>query len=572
MKRSLLFSYVLATAEAVQYCPLLGPVFPPAVNPVTSEAFNIASRNITQTLDELVQAAANSSASSILDDTNSFTIQIYSASETNPLFEYYHTAPLTSNASSGVHTVGEDTVFRIGSGSKLWTLLLFLIADGEKHFNNPITEYIPELRKAASNAAKNTTEENDLVDFTRWEDITVLELASHLAGLGRDYGFLDLSLTAPSLTKYGFPQLPQYEIPPCGAIAPCNRSRITKTHPMAPTSFTPIYSNAAIQILSYVLEAISGHTYGSLLSKHILEPLNMTRSYISTPPAQYGVIPGDATSSGWNIPAGDETPAGGLYSSTKDMTTLGRAILNNTLISPALTRRWMRPVTHTGSLDSSVGAPWEIYSFQGNGRVIDLYTKAGDLGSYSSMTVLSPDHGVEFTILAAGDDTTSLVAVLSDLISAQLLPALEQAAKVEANTTYAGTYESVTATSNSSVSISIDDGPGLRVEKWISNSVDMFDVVSSSALTGISNPIIHLNPTGLRTPSQVSFRAIFVSPSDAGSGTGPFTKSCSTWELVDQSNYGNVGLDEFLFELDPTTGEVKSISPRALRETLPKTS
>ncbi|KAJ9297425.1 hypothetical protein DTO217A2_8632 [Paecilomyces variotii] len=576
MKRSLLFSYDLAAAQAVQYCPLLGPVFPPAVNPATSEAFNIASRNITRTLDELVQAAANSSASSILDDTNSFTIQIYSASKTNPLFEYYHTAPLTSKASSGVHTVDEDTVFRIGSGSKLWTLLLFLIAGGEKHFNNPITEYIPELRKAARNTAGNTTERNDLVDFTRWEDTTVLELASHLAGLGRDYGFLDLSLTAPSLTKYGFPQLPQSEIPPCGAIAPCNRSQffegITKTHPMAPTSFTPIYSNAAIQILSYVLEAISGHTYGSLLSKHILEPLNMTRSYISTPPDQYGVIPGDATSSGWNIPAGDETPAGGLYSSTKDMTTLGRAILNNTLISPALTRRWMRPVTHTGSLDSSVGAPWEIYSFQGNGRVIDLYTKAGDLGSYSSMTALSPDHGVGFTILAAGDDTTSLVAVLSDLISAQLLPALEQAAKVEANTTYAGTYESVTATSNSSISISIDDGPGLRVEKWISNSVDMFDVVSSSALTGISNPIIHLNPTGLHTPSQVSFRAIFVSPSDAGSGTGPFTKSCSTWELVDQSNYGNVGLDEFLFELDPTTGEVKSISPRALRETLPKTS
>ena len=202
MKRSLLFSYFLATAQAVQYCPLLGPVFPPAVNPVTSEAFNIASRNITQTLDELVQAAANASASSILDNTSSFTIQIYSASETNPLFEYYHTAPLTSNASSGVHTVDEDTVFRIGSGSKLWTLLLFLIADGEKHFNNPITEYIPELRKAARNTAGNTTERNDLVDFTRWEDITVLELASHLAGLGRDCKFIPIRMRSSPVSLF----------------------------------------------------------------------------------------------------------------------------------------------------------------------------------------------------------------------------------------------------------------------------------------------------------------------------------------------------------------------------------
>jgi CubicO group peptidase (beta-lactamase class C family) len=77
---------------------------------------------------------------------------------------------------------------------------------------------------------------------------------------------------------------------------------------MAPTSYTPIYSNAAIQILGYALEAITNSTYSSLLSKHILEPLKMTHSSFSKPADKDGIIPFNATSSGWNLEAGDETP------------------------------------------------------------------------------------------------------------------------------------------------------------------------------------------------------------------------------------------------------------------------
>jgi hypothetical protein len=84
----------------------------------------------------------------------------------------------------------------------------------------------------------------------------------------------------------------------------------------------------------------------------------------------------------------------------------------------------MKPDTHTSSLEFSVGAPWEIYSYMKDSRVIDLYTKAGDLGSYSSILALSPDHNVGFTILAAGVGTTEAVAGLSDVVANALLPAL----------------------------------------------------------------------------------------------------------------------------------------------------
>jgi hypothetical protein len=53
-------------------------------------------------------------------------------------------------------------------------------------------------------------------------------------------------------------------------------------------------------------------------------------------------------------------------------------------------------------------------------------------------------------------------------------------------------------------------------------------------------------------------------------GNGPFTSSCITWVTVDGKVYGNVGIDEFVFNVDET-GIVKSIAPLVLRTTLSKT-
>lgn len=266
-----------------------------------------------------------------------------------------------------------------------------------------------------------------------------------------------------------------------------------------------------------------------------------------------------------------QNSAGGLYSSPKDMSTLGRAILNSTLLPPALTRRWMKPASHTSSLTYAVGAPWEIFSFQEQGRVIDLYTKEGDVGNYSAMLALSPDHNVGFTILAAGVDK---VASLSDVVASAIIPALEQAGKEQADKTFGGTYSSSGDSKlNSSITITTDGGPGLKVECWISNSTDMFELIMP--LVGapqLSDVSVRLYPTGLKSPSQVSFRAVIQSLSSSSSSIGPFTRSCSTWETVDTFHYGNVGVDEFVFQLDQTTGEAVSVSPRALRVSLSETS
>lgn len=245
------------------------------------------------------------------------------------------------------------------------------------------------------------------------------------------------------------------------------------------------------------------------------------------------------------------------------MATLGRAILNSTLISAPLTRQWMKPQTHTSSLGYGVGLTWEILSF-GNERPIDLYTKSGDIGVYSSVFALSPDHNVGFVVMGAGQNTHVSLAFVSDLISQTLIPALEQSAKNQAHQHFAGTY--ALRNGNSSITIVTDGGPALSVTRWINNSTNMLN--SYATLNGISDPSqfsIRLYPTGLQNQGQASFRAVI--PPPLPTGIGPFTSSCITWVTVDGQVYGNVGIDEFLFNMD-RNGNAVSVSPRALRTVL----
>lgn len=79
-----------------------------------------------------------------------------------------------------------------------------------------------------------------------------------------------------------------------------------KRHPVFPTQYTPLYSNAAYHILGYVLEKIAGDTFETVLHRDVFEPLGMTNSGVRHPEAGTGVVPSGATV--WDAYIGDETP------------------------------------------------------------------------------------------------------------------------------------------------------------------------------------------------------------------------------------------------------------------------
>jgi len=186
--------------------------------------------------------------------------------------------------------------------------------------------------------------------------------------------------------------------------------------------------------------------------------------------------------------------------------------------------------------------------------------------------VLAPDYRVGFVVLAAGNHTTATVEYLADSVAASVFPAVEDTARAQAQETFGGTYTSAVAGLASNITFATrPDQPRLVVESWYSNGTDFLLAIAGveGATAGVD---VRLVPSGLvqqlsSNTQRVGFRAVIERANTVSDG-GIFSSDCSTWEMVDQPTYGNIGLDELVFAVDD--GKVVSVSPRALRATLKK--
>ena len=110
----------------------------------------------------------------------SFSIAMFSSSDPELLYERQYTDPTTERSSSGAKVVTGDSIFRVGSISKLFTVYLLLTLDGNlSRLSDKVIDYIPELA-APPNANDEVPAAPD------WTHITVGDLATHLAGIARD--------------------------------------------------------------------------------------------------------------------------------------------------------------------------------------------------------------------------------------------------------------------------------------------------------------------------------------------------------------------------------------------------
>jgi hypothetical protein len=152
-------------------CPLLGAIFPPVQHPLKSCAFSDTIARLNSTFDELDRNGT-------LEGFNTtFYIQAFSASDT--LFQHGYVPPSMKDfLTSG--TLNEDTVFRVGSVSKLLTVYTLLAEVGMKRMNDPVTKWVPELAQAAR---KNKV---DPARKVQWDEVTIGQLSGHLAGISRN--------------------------------------------------------------------------------------------------------------------------------------------------------------------------------------------------------------------------------------------------------------------------------------------------------------------------------------------------------------------------------------------------
>jgi hypothetical protein len=321
-----------------------------------------------------------------------------------------------------------------------------------------------------------------------------------------------------------------------------------------------------------------------MLQTNILDKLGLKHTYYSTPPGSVGALP-PGNSTGWYYSLGEGSPAGNMYSSVGDLSSLGRGIFRYTLMSGAQTRRWLKPASLTSELVAGVGYPWGIRRIPiGTGndahRVVDAYGKAGRIGSYASLMVLLPDYDVGMVALLAGNAIPGNANWnIADTIGTVLLPALEEAAREQAQATYAGTYANGQADLTSSIVLSTQpDRPGLGIDSWVSNGTDMKTTatVLSVGYAPVPNPSIRLYPAGLEVKdadgtTRVAFKAVYEDLDAPSRADSMFSTDCGTWVSQTAAVYANMPLDQFVFTLD-TNGDVVSLEPLASRTLLKKAS
>lgn len=603
LKNCLLLLPLYSTASSADY---LGPTYPAPIDLTSRHSLVPAAwKNLTSTFDSYLKHHVKNKNTIALKGVENITFSAGLFSIHDPGVEnlqYHYTSPEIANATNGTQNVDGDSIYRIASASKLFTVYAGMLALTEEEWNRPLSE----INKAFTEVARQG--DKDPIWHVQWDKITPWALASQISGVPREgWPMADTLWSYLSKVSFGLPgtnPVTEWGMPPVNASAlgacwnmdgTCYGQDAVKAVRWQPPAFlpwsTPMYANDNFMMLGLMMSNITGRTMQDIYQKTLFEPLNLTSSSASVPTSQEdlarSVVVGPPEA-GFSVLPPISIPSGGIFSSTNDLAKLGISILNNTLLPDNTTRKWMKPSTHTASLTYSMGAPWEIirYIHPSTGKVTDLYTKLGDSGYYGSNIVLIPEYGAGFSIINAGTSSSrgDLSNVVLDYITITILPTLEAQAALEAAQNYIGTYISTDPALNSSVTIAFNKSAttpksGLSITRWISNGTN---VLNTDIFAGLKPRLLPSIPkqTHDGEKGQVAFQASLVdqlygyfAPGAAKLGAiGPSTGQYATnydWLLTDATHYAGFGTNLFVFEVD-ADGRAVAVRPAAAKVRLVK--
>lgn len=180
------FSSLLSTALSFTPCPLFGPAYPPFVLNTNDTNIVKALKNLTKSFDDLTTTFDGDNGP--ISPNTTFSIALFSTNEGNaadePSFwEYHYTSnALKAQSSQNVPDVDENSIYRIGGLTEIFTVWSLLLTKGDQIWNDPILKYLPEL----ANASSLTQAKMNPIKYAQWDEITVGQLATHMSGLARD--------------------------------------------------------------------------------------------------------------------------------------------------------------------------------------------------------------------------------------------------------------------------------------------------------------------------------------------------------------------------------------------------
>lgn len=204
-----------------------------------------------------------------------------------------------------------DTKFEIASMTKPMTALLImqLVEEGKIRLDGKVSDYIPYYPRETGTK------------------ITIDQLLNHTSGLQQDIAFSDNPNDIPPIiTKINADLL--------------SNDELVKLIAARPLRFEPGsaygYSSDGYAVLGAIIEHVTGRSFWQVLAERILRPAGMTES---VPALLTPLVPKRASGYRQSF-AGIEnamhigaTPAGGLYSTARDLHRWERALYGNSLAS-----------------------------------------------------------------------------------------------------------------------------------------------------------------------------------------------------------------------------------------------
>ena len=259
----------------------------------------------------------------------------------------------------------------------------------------------------------------------------------------------------------------------------------------------------------------------------------------------------------------------GLYSTPRDLAAWVRSILSHAIMSPTHIRQWLKPVAFAGGLSTAIGMPWEISRLTNltpDKRPVDVYVKLGSIYGYSAYVVLIPDYDVGASIIASGvgDDPDAMTRALLDLVTGAAIPALDLLARERAQELYVGEYSSASNGTEATLSLIIDDGPGLKIDSWTNGGKGVLDALAKHRAIPVDDLDARIYPVGQDDRWWLALEATGSGKTEIDGPSG----ACGAWEKVDHLRYAGLPLDEFRFRLED--GVVVGVDNPGMRARLEK--
>ncbi|KIY51270.1 beta-lactamase/transpeptidase-like protein [Fistulina hepatica ATCC 64428] len=353
-----------------------------------------------------------------------------------PVFERGYGVLKANQTSSKTDTVDSDSIYRIASITKMFTVLetLILRERGILNWDDDVKKFLPNLTYHSYGWAEYLSGAASSSSDTQ-APITLRQLASHMAGIGRDY--------------------PLSKSPDWPEMRPSINAKLDHSifRPAENYQF-PVYSNAGMDVLGLANVAANklasdgvdqSESHKDLVKRDIFDPLGMTSSFYRVPEDQairdLIAIPAvDSDEADLNF--GDAMdPSGGQYSSGRDLASIMKTFLSPTaeggVVSDYVLREWLRPLHPWSDGTQEVGAPWEIRKIGNENRV---YSKGGNLRGYHSQFVLNMDHSYGIIVLVTGEYADT-VTLSSDAIE-RFDPVFKGLLEVETLNAYGGLWQS----------------------------------------------------------------------------------------------------------------------------------